>query len=151
MASLHPSARFHMPGKCVHHVPEHPFTMSPVYTTRPRKGGGGASFAFEAPRIHMRLPCPSGGERARGRGTGSPPLREVAELLDELAVELALEGDDEVRQLAHLRPLPAAELGVVGGDVDVAVLALEAEGEPFLALAAKPSLPDLVGEIGRQI
>jgi hypothetical protein len=28
-----------MPRECVHYVPEHPFTISPVYTL-PLKGGG---------------------------------------------------------------------------------------------------------------
>ena len=29
-----------MLGKCVHHVPEHLFTMCPVYTPAPARGAG---------------------------------------------------------------------------------------------------------------
>src|SRR5262245_31399100 len=36
--------------------------IRPPTPTRPRKGGGGASSPSEGPRIHMRLPCPTGGE-----------------------------------------------------------------------------------------
>src|SRR5579872_131966 len=60
-------------------------------------------------------------------------------------VDRALEGDDQFREILHRFPAPADELGLVAArrvlDIDLAVLAREAHGEPFLPLAAIASLP----------
>src|SRR3546814_20258530 len=48
-------------------------------------------------------------------------------------------------------PLFRFELGMFGGDVDVAAAALEAGEVPFLALPAIAAPPHLVGEVGRQV
>src|SRR3546814_1510892 len=48
-------------------------------------------------------------------------------------------------------PLFRFELGMFGGDVDVAVAALEAGEVPFLALPAIAAPPHLVDEVGRQV
>src|SRR5688572_20815427 len=74
-----------------------------------------------------------------------------AELRRQLLIELALEGHDQVGNLFQIGPAPGGEFRILGGDVDVAILAEEAEGIPFLALAAEPALPDLRHQLGRQI
>ena len=58
-------------------------------------------------------------------------------------VDRALERNDEIGQAAHLLPAPLVEFRPVApsarmADVDLAVVALEAEGEPFLRL---PTIP----------
>src|SRR5262249_11200613 len=60
-------------------------------------------------------------------------------------VDRALERNDQIREIFHRLPAPADELGLVAAgrmlDIDLAVLAGEAHGEPFLPLAAIASLP----------
>src|SRR3546814_4126504 len=50
-----------------------------------------------------------------------------------------------------LDPAPGVELRVRGRDVDVAVLAQEAQREPALLLATVAALPDLADERRRQV
>src|SRR5260370_9553132 len=78
-----------------------------------------------------------------GAASGQPA--ELAELGEDVAVELALERHDERRQIGRRHPFPRVELGMPGGEVDVAILAGEAHGEPFLHLPAIAPVPDTAG------
>src|SRR5882757_3410209 len=59
-------------------------------------------------------------------------------------IDLALERHDKVGQILHGPPCPSVELGLVAArrriDLDLALLAVKAEGKPFLRLAAISSL-----------
>src|SRR5208282_299249 len=57
------------------------------------------------------------------------------ELGENVDIELALERDDHFGQLARPYPLPGVEFRMIGGEVDVHVVAGKAHGEPFLPLA----------------
>src|SRR3546814_11669003 len=72
----------------------------------------------------------------------------VAELRYHGTVGVALERDHQGRHLVQLDPAPGVELRVRGRDVDVAVLAQEAQREPALLLATVAAMPDLAA-IGR--
>lgn len=74
-----------------------------------------------------------------------------AEAADDFGVDRAFEGDDGIQHLIRQDPAPGAEFGVFGGNLDVAVLALEAEEEPFLLLPAILAAPDAAQKIGRQV
>src|SRR5258708_1531459 len=84
-----------------------------------------------------------------GEASGQPA--ELAELGEDVAVELALERHDEPRQLGRRHPFPRVELGMPRGEVDVAILAGEAHGEPFLHLAAIALVPDTAGDALRPV
>src|SRR5690606_8071146 len=76
----------------------------------------------------------------------SAASRQVAKGRDDILVHLPLEWDDEVRQSFQFGPAPVAELrlhaAVTGPvDVDLALIAPETEGDPFLPLAAISSAP----------
>src|SRR5690348_5101300 len=73
------------------------------------------------------------------------------ELGDQVLVQLAFEGDDQVRQLLEIGPAPGREFRMFGRYVDVAIGAQEAECEPFLLLAAEPALPELRHQVHRQV
>src|SRR5215208_602525 len=85
---------------------------------------------------------------AEGRddhGSGSGGI-EVSERRDDAFVDGTLERDDQIRETAHRFPTPLVELGLVappGGtaDIDFAVVADEAECEPFLRLAPIAPFP----------
>jgi hypothetical protein len=66
-----------------------------------------------------------------------------AKPVEDRAVHVALERDDELGEQRRLDPLPVAEFGMLGGDVDVAVRADEAREVPVLDLALEPALPKL--------
>src|SRR5690242_9808542 len=68
-----------------------------------------------------------------------------------MLVERALERHDEVGHLLQRGPAPGRELRVAAGDVDIAVLAGEAEGEPSLALAAEAAAPETGDQLVRQV
>ena len=78
--------------------------------------------------------------RRRRGGNLLPVTTPVPESGHDLVIDLALERHDQFRQFGHLLPGPAVELGHVATgrriDRDFAFVALEAEGEPFLGLAA---------------
>src|SRR5437016_4010959 len=78
----------------------------------------------------------------------------MAELGENVRVELPLERDDQARQVLGIGPAPRAEFRVLGVEVDVFVAPGEAHQEPFLALpviAAAPYLADqLAGKIVAQ-
>src|SRR5215218_3770132 len=61
---------------------------------------------------------------------------QMAERRDHLLVDLALERHDQLRQFGHRLPRPLIELGGMAAgrriDLDLALVAVEAEGEPFL-------------------
>src|SRR6266849_2782087 len=78
-----------------------------------------------------------------GEASGQPA--ELAELGEDVAVELALERHDERRQIGRRYPFPRVELGMPGSEVDVAILAGEAHGEPFLHLPAIAPVPGAAG------
>src|SRR4029079_16894821 len=69
-------------------------------------------------------------------------------------VHLALEGHDEVGDLGKRHPLPLSELGLVAGcriNVDLALLAEEADREPLLILSDVAPAPGLADEVRRQV
>src|SRR3990172_10676675 len=74
------------------------------------------------------------------------------EFREDLFVNGALELDDETHDLGGRHPSPFAEfLMVVGRDVDIAILAHEAHGEPFLRLPAIASAEGAANEMPRQL
>src|SRR5689334_1060187 len=80
---------------------------------------------------------------------------QVPECGNDLLVDLALERHDEVRQLLHRPPRPLIEFGrVTAGrrvDLDLALVALEAVGEPFLRLTAIAALEGDADQMRRQV
>src|SRR5689334_16263960 len=92
--------------------------------------------------------------------TTAPPSRspsaayrskEGREPVQDGAVHVALEGDDEVGKVVRLNPLPVAELGVVGRDIHVRVRAGEAREVPVLDLSLPFSAPQLRGDRVRDV
>src|SRR3954470_2280313 len=83
------------------------------------------------------------------------PLRERREFLHHLFVDRALERHDQVGEVPQRLPPPLHEFRLVapGGmrDVDLAVLAGEAQRVPLLALAAILAVPGLAGDLGRDV
>src|SRR5262245_38251900 len=80
----------------------------------------------------------------------------MAECGDDLLVDLPFEGYDEPGQGLHGLEAPGLELGLVMPparmrDVDLALLAREAECEPFLGLAAICLGPALAGDLRRNV
>src|SRR5215475_6366326 len=71
--------------------------------------------------------------------------RERGEFLDHALIDRALERDDQLGKVFHRLPAPVHEFSLVTAagarDIDLVVLAGEADGEPFLALAAIAALP----------
>ena len=67
--------------------------------------------------------------------TAARDLEPVAEVVDDPAIEVALERDDQLREPLGLDPAPFAELGVLGRDVYVLVAPVEAGEKPVLVLA----------------
>jgi hypothetical protein len=57
------------------------------------------------------------------------------EFRQDLRIDRALEGHDAVEEVVGVRPGPAGELGMRGGDVYVGVGAVEAEEDPLLLLS----------------
>src|SRR5687767_3223652 len=82
--------------------------------------------------------------------------READEVVHHPLVDLALERDHQLGKVLHRLPAPRNEFRLVrtparGEDVDLAVIAGEAQRIPFLRLPAVAPLPDLLGDIRRQI
>jgi hypothetical protein len=75
----------------------------------------------------------------------------VAKLSHDLLVQIAFEGDDQVRDFGEVDPFPGGKLGMFGVDLDILVASVEAKGKPLLPLAAKSALPDVRYQIGGQI
>ncbi len=82
-------------------------------------------------------------------------LHQMRECRDHALVHGALERDDEVGKVAHRLPAPLDEFGLVAAgrrrDVDLALVAGEAQRVPFLRLAAIFALPGVLGDILRQV
>src|SRR5882757_5361791 len=68
-----------------------------------------------------------------------------------ILIERLLERHDDVGKLAWIDPAPRPELLVRSGDIDILVLAEEAEQEPALGLAAIFALPHLTDQIVGQV
>src|SRR3569623_1254428 len=70
---------------------------------------------------------------------------------ENLLVERAFEGHDHVRQSLRIDPAPFAKLRMLGGNVDVAVLAEESAQEPVLLLPDPLAAPEARPPILRQV
>src|SRR5262245_28596710 len=114
-----------------------------------------------APGASAGPPAVSQGARESGIKAGRPVGsgrfgRKMTERFENVLVDAALEGDDEIRQALHRLPAPLVELRTVAAaartsDVDLGLLALEPEREPLLRLAAVTTLPGTPGDHRRQI
>src|SRR5690606_6780977 len=95
-----------------------------------------------------------GGTSGRYQAVASSP-RQMTEGGDDVLVDAALERHDQIGQRLHPLPAPGVELGLVAAgrrvDGDLALVALEAEGEPFLRLAAIPALERDADQMRRQV
>src|SRR5581483_3922221 len=103
--------------------------------------GGGCS-----PSFSERGPMTGGGFVAVVCARSAALGGDVAEGGDDFAIDGALEGDDQFGKALQSFPAPLGEFRLepaLAGmeDVDFAVLAGEAEGEPFLLLAAISAAP----------
>src|SRR5262249_27181569 len=74
----------------------------------------------------------------------------MTETCDELNIDRALERHNQCGQIMHGNPAPGLEFRVIGVEVDVLVLALEAHHKPFLPLAAITAAPDPADQLRRQ-
>src|ERR1043166_5520254 len=54
----------------------------------------------------------------------------------DIGIDVAFERHDQPWQGFQRQPFPLREFGLLGGDIDIAVLAQESHGDPFLSLAA---------------
>src|SRR5437016_6160551 len=75
---------------------------------------------------------------------------------DDMTIDVALEIDHQVREALELLPAPGGKFSLVlaaarPGDVDLRILALEAEREPLLRLPAVLAAPRLRHQLGRQV
>src|SRR3569623_1152059 len=99
-------------------------------------------------------PSPTTAAR-RGSSTGrcSSAVRPDprGERVENLLVERAFEGHDHVRQSLRIDPAPFAKFRVLGGDVDVAVLAQKAAQEPVLLLPDPLAAPEARPPFLRQV
>src|SRR5579872_2480628 len=75
----------------------------------------------------------------------------VCELIENVEIELPLEGNDETRQRFGTDPFPSVEFRMVGHEIDLAVAPHKAHEKPFLRLSAKPPAPDTLRDLRRQI
>src|SRR5690606_20429834 len=79
----------------------------------------------------------------------------MAERRHHLLIDLALEGYDQAGQVCHRPPGPLVEFGLMASrrrvDANLFLLAMEAEGEPFLLLPAIFSIPGDADAVGRQV
>src|SRR6516225_11883993 len=70
-------------------------------------------------------------------------------------VDGTLERYDQLREILHRLPAPVDKLGLVSAsgacDIDLGILAGEAQGEPFLPLAAVAPLPGTPGDGARNV
>src|SRR6266702_8563165 len=98
--------------------------------------------------------------RFRARCCASPPndatrllARKFAEFLHHALIDRSLERHDQPREILHRFPAPVDEFGLVavagGRDIDLGILAGEAQREPFLALAPITALPGAAGDSAR--
>src|SRR5499426_2751246 len=92
---------------------------------------------------------------ARCRSADEPLVGELRKFLDHAFVGLALERHDQAGNIFHRLPAPFDELRLVAAgrvlDVDLAVLAGEAQGKPFLRLAAIFAVPGLADDLPRDV
>src|SRR5258708_3135478 len=81
--------------------------------------------------------------------------REAGKFLHHALIHRPLERHDQVREVLHRLPAPVHEWGLVAaagaGDVNLAIIAGEANREPFLALAAIAALPGAAGDRARNV
>src|SRR5262245_58307397 len=89
---------------------------------------------------------------ALGQG---PSAREGREFRDDPLVGLAFERHDQVGKVFHRLPAPFDEFRLVAAarmrDVDLAVVAGEAQRKPFLRLAAVLAIPGLADDLARDV
>src|SRR3954453_8569604 len=80
---------------------------------------------------------------------------EAGKFLHHTFIDRPLERNDQVREILHRLPAPADEFGLVAAtgvhDVDLGILAGEADREPFLPLSAIAALPGAAGHGARNI
>src|SRR6516164_4747874 len=78
-----------------------------------------------------------------------------SKFLHHALVDGALERHDQLREILHRLPAPVDELGLVSAsgacNIDLGVLASEAEREPFLPLPAVAPLPGTPGDGARNV
>src|SRR5262249_11832833 len=104
--------------------------------------------AGRAPAPHSPPPGISASARPATRGRksrressvraacgGRPPSCVSAQGGDHFFVGVALEGNDQTGKLFQIHPLKGREFRLMGGEIDIGILAGEAHGEPFLLLA----------------
>ena len=65
------------------------------------------------------------------------------------AVEIAFERNDDIGEMLSIDPFPMAELGMLGGDVDIIVGSKEAAQVPILQLAFPFAAPQFALELLR--
>src|SRR5262245_7328771 len=100
----------------------------------------GSNASAPPARYSPRWTRRDGGRRSGGHPASSGVGRKNRH---HVAIDLALEGDDQIGKLGHLRPAPGLELGlaaVARRNVNFAFLAQKAHGKPLLALAAVSAL-----------
>ena len=94
-------------------------------------------------------------DRRDGSICSQSELRELREFLHHPLVDLPLERHDQVGKLLHRLPAPFDEFRLVAAgrmrDVDLAVVAGEAQRVPFLRLAAIFALPGLADDLARNV
>src|SRR5215469_939220 len=87
------------------------------------------------------------------KGASGGRRRQIAEGGHHLLIDLALERDDQCRQVRHRLPAPGEKLGFVTvgrmQNVDLALVTGEAYRVPFLALAAVFAAPRLAYDLAR--
>src|SRR5262245_985376 len=93
--------------------------------------------------------------RADSKSSAAARLGRVGrENRDHVAIDLALEGNDQLGKLGHFRPAPRLELGLMAiarRDIDLAFLTQKAHREPFLALPPVAPLQGHAQEFARQV
>src|SRR3569833_454795 len=116
----------------------------------PRESGASSLHGLQFRKRSELLDC------RLARAMTASLVRKLRERLHHLLIRLALERHDEVGQVAHLDPAPVDELrrmmaAAGGGDVDLAVLADEAQREPLLLLALVLAAPGLADDLARNV
>src|SRR5580704_4296667 len=83
------------------------------------------------------------------------PLSEVREFADDAFVNRAFERHDKARDILHRLPAPGGKFRLLRaggmGEVDLALVAGEAQREPFLGLAAVFAFPRLADDLARDV
>src|SRR5262245_30655066 len=98
---------------------------------------------------------PTGIASMRMALSGALRVHQLRELLHHPLVHRPLERHDELRDLLQSLPAPGHEFRLVAAsgmrDVDLGLLASEAQREPLLGLAAVFALPRLAHEVARDV